>query len=304
MTRPFRFGVQGGPFDDPAALAEYARSVESLGFDELYTYDHVGAIDPFVPLVVVGLATERLRVGPLVLNNEFHNPVLLARTAASVDRATGGRLVLGLGTGYDEAEHEAIGSPIRPPGARVTRFGDSLVALRSLLDTGSVDVGGGHERLHLDDLGVRPIQQRVPLLVGGHGRRVVRLGGQLADIFQFTGLVHGDGGQPSGRGFAIEQIVERAAWLSEAAGGRDADIERSALVQFTAVADDAPTSDDLSNRFHLDPEVLEQTPFALFGSLEQVIDRIERVREQVGISHFVVRDPDGFAPVVDALRGR
>ena len=146
MTRPFRFGVQGGPFDDPAALGEYARSVESLGYDELYTYDHIGAVDPFVPLVVVGLATERLRVGPLVLNNEFHQSVLLARTAASVDRATGGRLVLGLGTGYDEAEHEAIGSPIRPPGAACDRFGDSLVALRSLLDTGSVDVGGGHER--------------------------------------------------------------------------------------------------------------------------------------------------------------
>ena len=50
--------------------------------------------------------------------------------------------------------------------------------------------------------------------------------------------------------------------------------------------------------------MFEQTPFALSGSLEHVIDRIERVREQVGISHFVVRDPDGFAPVVDALRGR
>jgi alkanesulfonate monooxygenase SsuD/methylene tetrahydromethanopterin reductase-like flavin-dependent oxidoreductase (luciferase family) len=71
MARPFRFAVQTGPFDDAEALTVFAREVESLGYDELYSYDHIGAVDPFAPLVVAALATERLRVGPLVLNNEF-----------------------------------------------------------------------------------------------------------------------------------------------------------------------------------------------------------------------------------------
>lgn len=303
-TRPFRFAVQGGPFDDPVALGEHARRVEALGYDELYSYDHIGAVDPFAPLVVAALATERLRVGPLVLNNEFHQPVLLARTAATVDRLTHGRLVLGLGTGYDEAEHQAIGQPIRPPGPRVERLGESLTILRSLLDAGSADHDGNHESVHLADLGVQPSQTRVPFLIGGHGRRVVALAGRYADIFQFTGLVHGDGGKPSGAGFALADILERARWLTSAAGDRDADIERSALVQFTHVGRDAPTASDLSARFGLDEEVYEHTPFALSGSLEHVVDRIERLRELAGISHWVVRDPDGFAPVVDALRGR
>ena len=63
-----------------------------------------------------------------------------------------------------------------------------------------------------------PSQTHVPFLIGGHGRRVVALAGRYADIFQFTGLVHGDGGKPSGAGFALGDILERARWLTSAAG--------------------------------------------------------------------------------------
>jgi probable F420-dependent oxidoreductase len=313
VTRPFRFAVQGGPFDDPAALGEHARQVESLGYDELYTYDHIGRapgalydakIDPFLPLVVAAGATERLRFGPLVLNNEFHRPALLARTAATFDRMSRGRLVLGLGTGYSQPEHEWIGSPIRPVGPRVTRFGESLTILRSLLDTGAIDHDGQHESAHFHDIGIRPVQAHVPFLIGGHGRRVVGLAGRFADIFQFTGLTHGPDGTPSGGGFALDQVAERAQWLSQAAGDRDDEIERSALVQFTSVGPDPPTGSDLAERFKHPADVVEHTPFALFGSLEQVVDKIERLRQQLAITHFVVRDPEGFAPVVEALAGR
>lgn len=304
VAPPFRFAVQGGPFDDAEALAQHARHLEDLGYDELWSYDHVGAVDPFAPLLAAALATERLRVGPLVLNNELHDPVLLARTAATVDRLTGGRLVLGLGTGYDESEHEAIGSPIRPPGARVTRFGESVEVLRSLLDDGSAHLDGEHVRVHVDDLGVRPAQSRVPILVGGHGRRVVGLAARHADVFQFTGLVHGEGGRPTGAGFAIEVIDERARWLEEAARDRAGAIERSALVQFCAVGADAPGADELAERFDLPAEVVAGTPFVQSGSVGQLVDRLERTRERIGISHYVVRDAEVFAPVVDALGGR
>ncbi len=149
----------------------------------------------------------------------------------------------------------------------------------------------------------RSNRQRVPFLIGGHGRRVVGLAGEFADVFQFTGLTHGERGAPSGGGFALDDVTERSRWLEEAAGDRHDDIERSALVQFTHVGDDAPTADDLADRFQMPAEVVECTPFALFGSLEQVIDKIERQRASLGITHYVVRDADGFAPVVEALAG-
>ena len=302
MARPFRFAVQTGPFDDPVALAEFARRLESLGYEELYSYDHLGAVDPFAPLIVAALATERLRVGPLVLNNEFHQPVLLARTAATVDAMTGGRLVLGMGTGYAEDEHDAMGVPIRPPGPRVDRFEECLRVLRTLLDTGAADLDGEHEHVAVTDLGIRPAQERLPFLIGGHGRRVVGLAGRFADIFQFTGLVHGERGAPSGAGFGYEHIVERARWLDEAAGDRE--IERSALVQVVAIDGEGPTRSELAERVGLDESVVAETPFLVTGSLAEVIDRLERQRDELGISHLVIRDPEMFAPVVAALAGR
>ena len=305
MVRPFRFALQGRNLGDRDSLVPDAWQAESLGYDELFSFDHIGTVDPFLPLMVAAEATARLRVGPLVLNNEFHHPALLARTAATLDRLTGGRLVLGLGTGYTQSEHDAIGLLLREPGTRVTRFEESVIALRSLLDTGAAHIDGEHHHLAIDDLGVRPIQEHVPLLIGGHGKRVVGIAARHADIFQFTGLTHGEGGQPAAGGFAIEDVRQRSRWLEEAAGDRLAQIEKSALVQ---LVDIGPDADDqiaaTAERFEIATDQVADTPFVLIGSVEQVVDKLERLRDNVGISHYVIRDAEGFAPVVAALAGR
>lgn len=303
MTRPFRFAVQKRGFDDPDEIAEYARHVESLGYDELYSYDHVGAVDPFVPLIPAAGATQRLKVGPLVLNNEFHHPALLARTAATVDRMTGGRLVLGLGTGYAKDEHDAIGLELRPPGPRVTRFGESVEIVRRLLDDDAAHVTGEHSNVALDKLGVRPVQEHVPILIGGFGRRVVSIAARFADIFQFTGLSDNPDGTIAAGGFALDQVVERAEWLTADAGERDDLIERSSLVQMVAVDDDIPSDDELAERFEVDPAIVADSPFVLAGTLDQIVDKLERIRAASGISHYVIREPDVFAPVVEDLAG-
>jgi probable F420-dependent oxidoreductase len=304
VARPFRFAVQGRNLGDHDALVAAARQVEALGYDEFFSYDHVGTIDPFIPLMVAAEATSRLRVGPLVLNNEFHHPALLARTAATVDRLSGGRLVLGLGTGYAQSEHDAIGLVLREPAARVSRFEESVIALRSLLDTGAADIEGAHHHLALADLGVRPVQGHVPFLIGGHGKRVVGIAARHADIFQFTGLTHGEGGEPAAGGFGMDAVRERSGWLADAAGDRLAYIERSALVQLVHIG---PGADEqiagTAERFELSREAVVETPFLLIGSVEEVVDKIERLREDVGISHYVIRDAEGFAPIVAALVG-
>lgn len=310
MVHPFRFGIQVGAFDGLTAQRELAKKVEDLGYAELFSSDHINGgglknVDPFLPLLVAAEATSTLRFGPLVINNEFHNPVLLARTAASFDLLSEGRLILGMGTGYSQSEHDAADIELRSPPERVTRFGESIAALRTLLDDGSAHCVGQHITLDIDRLGVRPTQERVPILVGGHGRRVVSIAARLADIFQFTGLTHDVvTGQPSAGGFDRAAVAERHGWLMVAAGDRYPQLEVSTLVQQTHIgpgADDARR--EAANRLKADPSLVDETPFALIGSEAQVIEKLHSLREDFGIHHVVSRDPDDLAPIVAALAG-
>ncbi len=302
--RPFRFAVQNGPFDDPSELQRHALAVETFGYDELFTSDHVGgsSVDPFIPLMVAAAATTTLRVGPLVLNNEFHNPALLARTVISADQMTEGRVVVGMGTGYAASEHDAIGMPLLPPGERVTRFRDSLLILRQLLDEGRASAHTTHHDIEIDDFDARPAQAHVPFLVGGNGRRVVTIGGQLADVFQFTGLGTNPDGSIRAASFGVDDVLVREQWLAEAAGDRD--VERSSLVQICEVGTEVSTAEALAERLKVELDVPTDSPFVLVGSVEQIVDKIERLRERVGISHYVIREPEAFAPIVERLKGR
>ena len=311
MSHAFRFGIQTGPFADPRELREFAKKLEDLGYAELFSSDHIGGgglnnVDPFLPLMVAAEATSTLRFGPLVLNNEFHNPVLLARTAASFDLLSGGRLVLGLGTGYAQDEHDAADILLRAPRDRVTRLSESISALRELLDTGSVKCAGEHVRLSVDELGVRPAQDQVPILVGGNGKGVVTIAAQKADIFQFTGLTHdAQTGKPSAGGFARSDVAKRSVWLREAAGDRYEQLELSALLQQTHVGSgSSEVREAAAMRMKVDPSLIDETPFMLIGSETQIVENLHALREDFGIHHVVSRDPDDFAPVVAALSGK
>ena len=137
--------------------------------------DHLGVPAPFPALVAAAEATERPRLGTFVLNAGFWNPALLAREVATTDALTGGRLELGLGTGYVQAEHEAAGLPWGSPGERV----DHLRRVRSRSWTGC----SARKSISLGPCST----PRVPLLIGGNGDRMLRLTAEHADIAAFTG---------------------------------------------------------------------------------------------------------------------
>ena len=289
MERRFRFATQRLTFAGREDLIESAQTAEALGYEEFYSLDHIGNVDPFVPLMVVAEATETMRVGPLVLNNELHHPVLLARTAATVDQMTGGRLVLGLGAGYAQAELESAGIELRPPGPRVSRYEESLSVVRQLLDTGRAAVDG-HHRISIEDLGVTPVQDRIPFLIAARGRRMIDIAARHADIFQFTGIVHRADGTRSYGGFHRDDFSERSAWLREAAGERYDEIELSVVVLRSHLgpgADDAV--DSVADELEVDRALVEGSPFLMFGSVQQVVEKLHRLREEHSVSHY--RDP-------------
>lgn len=135
--------------------------------------DHLGMVAPFPALVAAAEATERPRLGTFVLNAGFWNPTLLAREVATTDALTGGRLELGLGTGYVRAEHDTAGLPYGSPRERVDHLLRTVEELDRLL-------GSAEQQ-------PQPMQKRVPLLIGANGDRMLRLTAEHADIAAFTG---------------------------------------------------------------------------------------------------------------------
>jgi probable F420-dependent oxidoreductase len=290
MARPFRFGVN---LMSPAPAGEWrakCRRAEELGYDVILAPDHLGAPAPFPALVAAAEATERPRVGTFVLNAGFWNPALLAREVATTDALTGGRLELGLGTGYVQAEHETAGLPWGSPGERVDHLRRTVEELERLLESDS------HQP--------RPVQQRVPLLIGGNGDRMLRLTAEHADIAAFTAARTRDGGalEP----LTAEELDERVALYRKLAAGRAEPAELNLLIQIVAVTDDpgAAIQPWLSHIPGLTEQQVLELPIVLVGTLDDIVERVRARRDRFGFSYLTVLEPnmEVFAPVIARLR--
>ncbi|MDC0771952.1 LLM class F420-dependent oxidoreductase [Streptomyces sp. HD] len=305
--QPFRFGVNlmtAGPAEEWRAKC---RRAEELGYDVILVPDHLGMPAPFPALVAAAEATERPRLGTFVLNAGFWNPALLAREVATADALTGGRLELGLGTGYVRAEHDTAGLPWLSPGARVEHLLRTIEELYRLL--GSAEFP--HSRLR--STGGTPMPQpvqkpRVPLLVGGNGDRVLRLTAEHADIAAFTGA-------RSVRGSATGQLEvmlageldERVGLYRELAAGREEPAELNLLIQFVLETDDREAAvQPLMERVpYLTPDQVLELPIGLVGSVAEMAEQVLAQRERYGFTYLTVLEPsmEAFAPVMARLRG-
>ncbi|MFF8430044.1 LLM class F420-dependent oxidoreductase [Streptomyces sp. NPDC016566] len=305
MPRAFRFGVS---LLTPSPAAEWrakCRRAEELGYDVILVPDHLGMVAPFPALVAAAEATERPRLGTFVLNAGFWNPTLLAREVATTDALTGGRLELGLGTGYVRSEHEAAGLPYGSPRERVDHLRRTVEELDRLL--GAAD----HPRSGLRPSGgtpaPRPARSRVPLLLGGNGDRMLRLAAEHADVVGFTGarLVPGS---TTGKLEPVDAagVDERVARYRELAAGRTEPAELNLLLQLVAVTDDPePVLRPLLERQPgLTPDRALALPVVLAGPLEEVVARVRAQRERFGFSYLTVLEPhmEAFAPVIARLR--
>src|SRR5438132_14203420 len=132
---PFRFGLSVLPERSGAGVAEQARWAENHGFSTLLVADHLvpQLLDPFPSLAAAAGATERLRVGTFVVNNDLRHPVMLAREAATVDLVSDGRFELGMGAGHMESEYREAGIAFDRGRVRVERLAESVEIVKTLL---------------------------------------------------------------------------------------------------------------------------------------------------------------------------
>lgn len=305
MPRPFRFGVN---LLVPAPAEEWrakCRRAEELGYDVILVPDHLGMVAPFPALVAAADATERPRLGTFVLNAGFWNPTLLAREVATTDALTGGRLELGLGTGYVREEHDTAGLPYGSPRERVDHLLRTVEELDRLF--GSDDLPPSRLRSSEGTHVPQPAQKRVPVLIGANGDRMLRLTAEHADIAAFTGgrLVPGS---TTGKvePLTSEELDERVAAYHRLAAGRPEPAELNLLVQLVAVTDDpgAALQPLLSRQPQLTEDQALELPIVMVGTLEQITERLRAARERYGFTYITVLEPcmEAFGQVIEALR--
>jgi F420-dependent oxidoreductase-like protein len=166
------------PFEDIVATARHA---EETGWDRLYLADHfmsntaerTGIGECFTSLAALSALVPRLRLGSLVAGNTYRHPAVLANMVSTIDHISGGRMVLGIGAGWQQNEHDAYGIELPPPRPRLQRFEEACTVLRSLFSQSRTTFDGEYYQLADAPLEPRPIQDPIPLLIGGSGEKVM-----------------------------------------------------------------------------------------------------------------------------------
>ena len=307
--RRFRFGVQLATAGSGQEWADSARKVEALGYDTLFVPDHFGdQLGPLPALMAAADATTELKVGALVLDNDYRHPVVLAKDMATLDVLSGGRMEFGIGAGWMRTDYDAAGIAYDGPGERIDRMLESIEIIRGLFGDGPVDFAGEHYTISgLDGL-PKPVQSPPPLLIGGGGKRMLTIAARQADIVGVTAnLKAGEIGPDAVADVTPARFDEKLQWVRDAAGDRMDDIELNALVMSTQVVDDQQAAiDGTAALFGLDPADAAASPILLIGSPDQIVRQLEERRERWGFSYFIVQGLDtavALEPVIARLAG-
>ncbi|HMK63058.1 MAG TPA: TIGR03621 family F420-dependent LLM class oxidoreductase [Acidimicrobiales bacterium] len=304
----FRFGVQLSGSQTGAGWRGLVRKIEELGYSSVLLPDHFDdQFAPMVGLTAAAEATTTLRVGTLVLGNDYRHPLLVAKEAATLDLLSEGRLELGVGAGWLTADYEHSGMVLDEPAVRVERMAEAITVMKTLWSGGG-DYHGTHYHLKAATGGPTPWRQPHPLLmVGGGSRRVLTVAGREADIVGLNPrLTEGFVGPQSIASLAPELYDQRLEWVRQAAGSRFDTIEIQGLTFLVRVVPDGRrVLEETAQMFGMAPEVAADVPIALIGSVDQIAESLEARRLRWGMSYWVVHenDVDHFAPVVARLSG-
>jgi probable F420-dependent oxidoreductase len=308
--RRFRFGAQLSYAGSREQWAAKARRVEELGYSTLCTPDHFDdQLAPIPALLAAAMATTTLRVGTLVLDNDYRHPLITAKEAATVDVLSGGRFELGLGAGWLRTDYDQSGIPWDPPGVRIDRLEEGLAVVKGLLAGGKFSFSGCHYTVTGHPGTPVPVQRpRPPILIGGGGRRILSLAGREADIVSVNfDLRSGSIGPQVGPTATLAATAEKVGWIREAAGDRFDDIELSSTAYLTMVTDEAEAvAGGMGAGFGLDAGQVLAMPNFLIGTVAEIADELERRRDDLGFSYIVVGGEcfEAMAPVVERLAGR
>lgn len=277
-------------------VAQAARHLDVLGYDHIWTWDHVYASsgDPYQPvfdgptlLAAIAAVTQRAELGLLVGANSLRNPALVAKAAVTLDHISGGRAILGLGAGWFQLEHEAYGVEFGASvGQRIDWLDEACGAIRALLAGQPVtSPPEGHYRFRDLRLNPRPVRAHVPLMIGGAGeRRTLRVVAKHADLWNLYATP--------------DELRRKDGVLREhcAAVGRDeAEIERTIGVKIVIRDDPTEARDVYRRQLLANTAPLERlnSPSAWVGSPQDVAARVA-ASAAAGFRTVIVEMPNPY----------
>jgi len=294
-----------GKAADRAEWLGQVHVAEDLGYSTVFISDHFS--DRLAPLPALAVAAEHssMRVGTLVLANDFRHPAVLAKEAATVDLLSEGRLELGLGTGWAEGDYAAAGIDKPAPGTQVDRFAEAVQVLKGLWAPGRVDMDGEHYSIHMEGL-PEPGPGRPTLLIGAGARRMLGIAGREADIVGISaGEITSRDDLRQGIVRAGDLVDEKVGWIRAAAGDRFESLELNILTFGIEVGDRQAGAERLAETWGSTPEAILSSPHFLAGSAEEIVSDLIARRERWGINYPVIAAGrmEQFAPVVAELTG-
>jgi len=321
MSKPFRFGIQSFNADSSEDWTAQVQRAEELGYSAFHLADHILGPGPAleranhpeqnlaaIPAMAYAAAvTKDIKIGCRVFCIDYHLPVVLIKSAMTIDKLSGGRLEFGLGAGWITEEYEALGLTMDEPKVRIDRLGDVIEGVKAFCSDGAADVTNDTIKWKEFSGVPKPIS-KPPIMIGGGSPRILRLAGREADIVSLnfnnrSGMIGPDGVGKS----TAEETAKKIRWVKEGAGDRFDELEIEIGAYFTFVMDDpAPVLGQFAQMFGMSEDDMRQHPHALFGSVDTICAELERRRELFGISYITVSKDnlESFAPVVERLNGK
>ena len=307
--RRLRFATQTGGAPSGEEWLARAKRIEALGYDTIAMPDHMvgGAWAAMPALAALAPVTNTLRLGTLVIDNDFRNPVVFAREVAALDVISGGRFELGIGAGWLDRDYQGTGIPFDRGRVRVARMAEAITLMKRLFTEEQVDHEGTYYRVTKAECRPKTVQQpHPPLLVAGGGPEILALAGRVADIVAIVPAGITGSGQLAREAVTLETMARQADLVREAAGARADALELSIFLDCALTEDRERTIAEMAEKAKADPALIAGSAYRGIGTLDEIRDHILRVRDTVGITYFCLRGPDveKLGPIVRDLTRR
>ncbi len=307
--RPFRFSVQHHAASDGNAWRDLARKTEDLGYTTLYLPDHFGdQWSPTIALTIAAEVTQSLRVGALVYDVDYRHPITQAKEVATLDVAFPGRVIFGFGAGWMKTDYDESGIAYDSPGTRINRMKEALTIMKALWADGTCTFNGEHYTITNAQGFPRPSTPGgPPVLIGGGGKKVLTIAAQMADTIGVNpNLRSGAVDAETAKSAMGDVYRERMQWIRDAAGDRFDSLDLQVLTFMTQVVDNRDeVLANIAPLFGVTPEEAADIPLAMVGTVDQIVESLQKRREEFGFNDIVVQGDamDAFAPVVAKLAG-